>query len=150
MKIDEEIKSLIDPIVAAHDVFIVDIVQRGERGTKILEIFIDNLKGITAEICSNVSRALSMELDKTDIIKGKYYLNVSSPGLSRPLKFLKQYPKHIGSIVEVKYKNKELTEEINAELIEIKENKVILKTKTNTLHEIIFDDIIETKVKTPW
>lgn len=141
---------MIDQAAEAHQVFIVDFVQRGERGTKVFEIFIDNLEGITAEICSNVSRDLSKELDAADVIKGKYYLNVSSPGLSRPLKFLKQYPKHIGRILNIKFKNKDLTEEITAELNEINENKVILKTKNNTLHEILFDDIIETKVKAPW
>lgn len=148
MKVFEEIKSLVEPITAKHDVFIVDIEIRGERGSKVLEIYIDNIKGITAEICSDVSRDISNVLDKAEILKGKYYLNVSSPGLTRPLKFLKQYYKHIGHTIAVRIKDKESVKELTAELIEVKEKSIVLKAKD--IQEINFENIIETTVKTPW
>jgi len=150
LKVNEEIKSIIEPIAEAHDVIVIDVETRGERGSKILEIFIDNVKGVTTAICSEISREISDVLDKADLMKGKYYLNVSSPGLARPLKFLKQYYKHIGRVVALRYKKQDANEDIEAELKDIKENKIILKTKSDKIYEINFDDVIETKVKPPW
>ena len=150
LKVIEEIKSLIEPIADAHDVFLIDVETRGERGSKVLEIFIDNIKGVTTAKCSDISREISEAMDKADLMKGKYYLNVSSPGLTRPLIFLKQYYKHIGRVVNLRYKKQDASEDIEAELNDIKENKIILKTKSDKIYEINFDDIIETKVKPPW
>jgi ribosome maturation factor RimP len=91
LNVNEEIKSIIEPIAEAYDVIVIEVETRGERGSKVLEIFIDNVKGVTTAICTEISREISDVLDKADLMKGKYYLNVSSPGLARPLKFLKQY-----------------------------------------------------------
>jgi ribosome maturation factor RimP len=150
LKIIEEIISLTEPIAEAHDVVVIDVETRGERGSKVVEIFIDNVKGITTAICSEISREISDALDKGDLMKGKYYLNVSSPGLDRPLKFLKQYYKHIGRFVVLRCKKQDAAEDIEAELKDIKENKIVLKTKSDKIYEINFDDIIEAKVKPPW
>jgi ribosome maturation factor RimP len=150
LNVNEEIKSIIEPIAEAYDVIVIEVETRGERGSKVLEIFIDNVKGVTTAICTEISREISDVLDKADLMKGKYYLNVSSPGLARPLKFLKQYNKHIGRVVVLRYKKQDANEDIEAELIDIKENKIILKTKSDKIYEINFDDVIETKVKPPW
>jgi ribosome maturation factor RimP len=83
------------------DGYVVDIVVRGERGSTIVQVFIDTDQGITADQCALVSRHLSLELDRTNLIAGRYRIEVSSPGLDRPIKLARQFKKNIGRQVKV-------------------------------------------------
>jgi ribosome maturation factor RimP len=76
-------------------------LHRQGRGS-LLRIYIDKEQGITVEDCSKVSRQISAVLDVEDPIQGQYTLEVSSPGLDRPLFELAQYKKFIGNRVKVR------------------------------------------------
>lgn len=97
----ENIQNLVSEIIAGSDIFLVDIVVRGERTGKVIEIFIDTDAGISLEECARISRELSAKLDETDIMAGRYRLDVSSPGLDRPLKIRRQYEKNIGRMCRI-------------------------------------------------
>lgn len=70
------------------------------RGS-VLRVFIDSEKGITLDDCTKVSRQVSAMLDVEDPIQGEYSLEISSPGLNRPLFELAQYQKQIDKRVKV-------------------------------------------------
>lgn len=76
-------------------------MQRQGRNS-LLRIYIDKEDGITVEDCSKVSRQVSAMLDVEDPIKGEYTLEISSPGLDRPLFEIAQYQKFIGSRVKLR------------------------------------------------
>ena len=97
----ENIRLLISAIIDGSDIFLVDVVLRGERSSKVIEVYIDTDKGISLEECSRISRELSVKLDETDIMTGRYRLDVSSPGLDRPLILRRQYEKNIGRMCRV-------------------------------------------------
>ncbi|MHB1049763.1 MAG: ribosome maturation factor RimP [Bacteroidota bacterium] len=99
--ITENIQQLVSAIIDGSDVFLVDVVLRGERSSKVIEVYVDTDKGITLDECSRISRELSAKLDETDIMTGRYRLDVSSPGLDRPLKVRRQYEKNIGRMCRV-------------------------------------------------
>lgn len=80
------------------DCFLIDL--KLHPGNK-LEIFIDSDSGVTFEKCRIISRHLEHHIDESGWMGGKYVLEVSSPGVGRPLKFLRQYPRNIGRKVEV-------------------------------------------------
>ncbi|MCX6137439.1 MAG: ribosome maturation factor RimP [Ignavibacteriales bacterium] len=103
----ENTEELVRPILEAMGAYLVEVTIRGERGTKILEVFADTDTGISADELTQISRALSAELDRVDPIPGKYRLEVSSPGLGRPLKLPRQYLRNIGRHVAVTYMTKE-------------------------------------------
>ena len=67
----------------------------------IFRVYIDSEKGVTVDDCSKVSRQVSAMLDVEDPIKGDYSLEVSSPGLNRPLFELAQYEKQVDKRVKV-------------------------------------------------
>lgn len=73
----------------------------GGRGA-LLRIYIDNEKGITLDDCTRVSYQVSAMLDVEDPIQGQYSLEISSPGLDRPLFELSQYRKQIGKRVKIR------------------------------------------------
>ncbi|MBI5448312.1 MAG: ribosome maturation factor RimP [Gammaproteobacteria bacterium] len=75
---------------------------RGNEQT--LSVFIDSPGGITLDDCSAVSRRLSQVLDEIDPIQGAYLLEVSSPGLDRPLFTVAQFEKYVGKQVRVEVK----------------------------------------------
>ena len=77
-----------------------ELLRQGRSST--LRIFIDSEKGITVVDCSKISRQVSAMLDVEDPIKGEYNLEVSSPGLNRPLFGAQQYQKQIGQKVKVR------------------------------------------------
>jgi ribosome maturation factor RimP len=74
----------------------------GERGGELLRVYIDREGGILLDDCSAVSHQLSGVLDVEDPIKGEYSLEVSSPGLARPLFELEHFARYTGSKAKVK------------------------------------------------
>jgi ribosome maturation factor RimP len=139
----ENLKEIATPIVEQHGAFIVELQLRGERTSKVVELFVDTDTGITLEACSLISREFSAALDTADSIPGRYRLDVSSPGTEKPLKLKRQYNRNIG------HKAKVVTE-INGEKIstegtleEVKENSIILSAGSKHT-EILFDDIVQT------
>ena len=90
------------PVLAEHQFELVDVEYVREVGIWYLRAYIDKENGITVDDCEEVSRALSDLLDEEDFISENYILEVSSPGLDRPLKKEKDFARSIGKDVEVK------------------------------------------------
>ena len=80
---------------------IVDVEYVKEGGTWYLRIFADKEGGISINDCERISRAIETELDREDFIPDAYILEVSSPGLTRPLKKERDYQRNLGKPVEV-------------------------------------------------
>lgn len=95
-------EQLLQPIAEAHDVEIYDVEYVKEGSDWYLRAYIDKPEGVNINDCEAVSRALSEQLDKEDYINEAYILEVSSPGLGRPLKKDKHLEKSIGEEVEVR------------------------------------------------
>lgn len=80
---------------------LVDYVVRGHERRMILDIFIDNEAGVSLDICESINRSLNEASEHDKFLGSVYTLEVSSPGVDRPLRFSWQYPKHIGRLVTV-------------------------------------------------
>ena len=79
-------EELLQPLVDAHGFELVDVEYVKEAGNWYLRAYIDKPGGIAVDDCEVISRALSDKLDEEDYIEDSYILEVSSPGLGRPLK----------------------------------------------------------------
>ncbi len=79
----------------------IEIDFRGDTRNHILEIYIDNEVGITTVDCARVSRAVGDMIEEEGLIESKYRLDVSSPGIDRPLKYIQQFKKNIGRSFEL-------------------------------------------------
>lgn len=100
-KLVQEIETIISPVLIDMGVELVDIQYLKEGGRWILRIFIDQPGGVGLEDCQRVSERIDPLLDEKDPIPQSYYLEVSSPGLDRPLKKLADYERFTGSEVNV-------------------------------------------------
>ncbi len=99
---EQETEELIMPLIEQHQFELVDVEYVKEGGNWYLRAYIDKPGGITVDDCELVSRALSDLLDEHDFIEDAYILEVSSPGLGRPLKKDKDFARSIGEEVDVK------------------------------------------------
>ena len=99
---EAQTESILQPIMEANNFELVDVEYVKEAGTWYLRAYIDKEGGIAIDDCELVSRALSEKLDELDFIEDSYILEVSSPGLGRPLKKDKDFNRNLGNEVEVR------------------------------------------------
>lgn len=120
------IEELVLPITNEHNIEIVDVEYVKEAGEYYLRIFIDKDGGVSLNDCEVITRAINPILDEKDPIKENYFLEVSSPGLDRPLKKEKDFIRYAGRDVEVKlYKPINGLKYFEAELVELTEKKTV-------------------------
>ena len=96
------VERFLEPIMQENQFELVDVEWVKEAGTWYLRAYVDKEGGISVDDCEVVSRRLSDWLDKEDFISESYILEVSSPGLGRPLKKDKDFARSIGKDVDVK------------------------------------------------
>ena len=99
---EQRTEELAMPIISDKGFELVDVEYVKEAGEWYLRVYIDKPGGITIDDCELVSRSLSDLLDEKDFIKDAYILEVSSPGLDRPLKKDKDFARSLGKEVEIK------------------------------------------------
>ncbi len=99
---EQKAAELLEPILADMDFELVDVEYVKEAGTWYLRSYIDKPGGITVDDCEAVSRQFSDRLDQEDFIEDSYIMEVSSPGLDRPLKKDKDFERNLGREVEIR------------------------------------------------
>lgn len=99
---EQKTEEILLPIVGEHGYDLVDVEYVKEGGNWYLRAYIDKPGGIAVDDCEVVSRALSEIMDQKDFIEDAYILEVSSPGLGRPLKKDKDFERSMGEEVEIR------------------------------------------------
>ena len=97
----EAITSLVMPVLQEKDLDLVDVLYRRESSGWVLRLLIDKEDGVTLDDCTAVSREVSHLLDIEDIIEQAFNLEVSSPGLDRPLKSVGDFQRFAGRKAKV-------------------------------------------------
>lgn len=95
------IRMLANEIAEFSGMELVHLEMRRESGGTVVRLFIDKEGGVTLDDCAHVSRQLSARLDAEDPIEGRYTLEVSSPGLDRPLSRDRDFERFAGQRVKV-------------------------------------------------
>jgi len=98
----EKILEMVEPVIAAEGKQLIEAEYRREGMGWVLRLFIDQDGGITVDDCAQVSRVIGDMLDVADVIPAPYHLEVSSPGLNRPLRKPDHFRSVIGKIVDVR------------------------------------------------
>ena len=99
---EKRTEELLTPIAQEDGYEIVDVEYVREGGNRFLRAYVDKPGGITVDDCEAVSRVLSDRLDEEDFIEESYILEVSSPGLGRPLKKEKDYIRNMDELIEIR------------------------------------------------
>lgn len=139
----ENIREIAEQIAGQNNLFLVDFIVRGTESSRVIEIFIDGEINISADECALVSREISNLIDEKELLKS-YRLDVSSPGVDRPLIFLQQFPKHINRLFEIEFKTSGASSIFKGRLVSIEGE--VLTFQSDKEIKLRFPDIIKAKV----
>jgi len=128
MNLINELTGLTEQYIDNEEIFLVDVSVKGKPGNMKVQIFIDGDGLLGIDECSKISRKLSDELEEKALIDGKYVIEVSSPGVDRPLKLLRQYPKHVARELEVFTKE---NKKFQGVLLSVNDDKIELSVKSS-------------------
>lgn len=98
------IEAYAEPVLRELGLELVEVQYRQEGHGWVVRFFIDREGGVTLDDCATVSRAISTWLDVEDLIEHAYHLEVSSPGLERPLKKVEDFKRFAGRNARIKIK----------------------------------------------
>lgn len=102
-KISTRIKQIILSVLEAENIELVDFELKGSISNQIIRVYVDVESGVDLNLCVDLSRKIADRLDIENIITGQYRLEVSSPGVHRPLISLKDFRRNIGRRVNLAY-----------------------------------------------
>jgi len=139
----ENIREIAQQVAEQNNLFLIDMIVRGSESSRVIEVFIDGEINITADECALVSREISKQIDEKELLKS-YRLDVSSPGVERPLIYLKQYQKHLNRLFEIEFNVSDLPTTFKGKLISIEDE--VLTFQSNKEIKIKFQDIVKAKV----
>ncbi len=130
---EQKAEALLEPIVKALGFELVDVEYVKEAGNWYLRGYVDKEGGITVNDCEAVSRAFSDRLDEEDFIEDSYIMEISSPGLDRPLKKEKDFARSMGKEVEIRtYRPIEKQKEFYGTLTAYDNSSVTIEEETQT------------------
>jgi ribosome maturation factor RimP len=149
-EIKEKVQVHLPPILDRYGAFLVEVAVRNERGGKLIQVYADTDAGITIKECAQISRELGQSLDREGVIPGSYRLEVSSPGIDKPLRLLRQFRKNIGRRFKVVHEVAEGKGTIVGKLEAVADDKLTFETEDGEFVTLDFSRIIETKEELPW
>jgi ribosome maturation factor RimP len=151
VRVDEILEQAVDRCVEDQEAHLIDLVIRGEKGSRVLQVFVDTETGVTLDQCTTISRTLSETISRTNLVPGSYRLEVSSPGADRPLKYSWQYGKHIGRPFRVKRRTAAGTTTVEGTLSSAEESEITLDNGGSGGTVCVpYREIVEARVVTPW
>lgn len=125
--INNDIQTLLEPVVTSlgYELWGCEYLAQGRHS--LLRIYIDKEDGIGIGDCELVSKQVAAVLDVEDPISGQYSLEISSPGIPRPLFFKQHYEQYVGSDVQIKlYKPINGSRKLSGKIASVNEDTVVL------------------------
>lgn len=142
----DRIHAVVDPIIDDLELELVDLVYGGGR----LKITIDHPDGLDTERLTKATRMISHELDLSDPVSGTYTLEVTSPGIERPLRTPSHFQRSLGEDVSIKLKpNDENIRRLKGELIEATDDDITI-LQDGESHTLVYDQIAKAKTVFDW
>ena len=131
---EKKVLPLLEPIVAERGLELVDLEFVKEGVNWYLRVYIDKDGGVNIDDCEAVSRALEVKLDEKDPIEQAYILEVSSPGIDRPLKKDADFVKYQGEIIDVKlYKAQDGSKQYQGKLLGLEDGVLSIEEENGNV-----------------
>lgn len=147
MAVEDRIHAVVDPIIEDLSLELVDLVYGGGR----LKITIDEEGGLGTEQLTRATRMISHELDLADPVNGTYTLEVTSPGVERPLRTQSHYERSLGEQVALKLvPNDDKIRRIKGELVSANDVGVTVRDDEDDEHVVGYHEIAKAKTVFDW
>lgn len=148
-ELEDRIRKIIQPIFERLGYYLVGVQLRGGRNNMVLTVYADTEPGITMQQITELTREIEDVMDINDPIRGRYRLEVSSPGLSRPLTEQWQFRKNVGRQLRVLFETGEGRKDYIGVLSGVDEEGILLKLKKEEIN-IPLVKIVKAEVKPAW
>ncbi|MEX0685984.1 MAG: ribosome maturation factor [Balneolales bacterium] len=143
-----KLKDLVEDSLKGTDLFLVDLELKGGSQNVMVWVYIESEEGgVSLDQCADVNKQLGLLIEANEVFTHKYTINVSSPGLDRPLKDLRQYSSNKGRQVSIKFKDNEEEKLLSGKLWNVEKDNIYVNAKDGNKYEVRFNDIIETKIE---
>lgn len=139
-----KIKEISTPILDDNDAFLIEMKHLRDKGFDKYLFFIDKENNLTIEDCSTISRLIEKTLIDEKLISENDQIEVSSPGIDKPLKLLRQFPKHINKKFSITYTEDEIKKSQEMKLIAVNGDTLTFELNKE-VKEITFNNIVFAK-----
>lgn len=138
---------LASPLAEEKGLYVLDAELKSAGSQTEVWVYLDAVdRGVNLDECAEISNELGFLIEAHEVFEHKYRLNVSSPGLSRPLSDKRQYIKNEGRLAAVKYKSSDNYLEIDGVITNVTDDGVVITDEHENENYIPFDAIVETKI----
>ena len=146
----EAVRALIEPILAEQDLELVDLSFHRQGRTLVVRCLIDGVRGVNLQRCASVNRRIGNALEEADVIEDSFTVEVSSPGIDRPLTSTRDFERVVGQDVQLDVHDEAGNNaRIKGMLISVTEESLILKTDAGKL-TIGRDTVHKATKALPW
>ncbi len=148
--LNEKIAHILQPILYEHECELIEFQVCGHPKSRLVKIYADKPGGISIHTCTRIARQLRdrIDADIDALDYGNYRIEVSSPGIDRPLKTLNDFKRHIGRVINFKLIDS-ANPEILGELIKV-ENDILEIRNKGTVISLPFEEIKTGKIQIQW
>ena len=146
--IQSEIEAILKPILDESQFELVELKIKGTGRSPVFQIYVDHERGVTISDCSRLSQEIGMALDCDYPDLANYRLEVSSPGVDRPLKTERDFRRNIGRVVRLAY-GKDDVIEITGTIESVENNSVRLEVD-GTIQSVPVASIRSAKIQLKW
>lgn len=148
--VSETISRIIEPSIDNMGMELVEVEFKKEQGQWILRVYIDREGGVRLQDCERVSREIEPLLDVEDPVTHSFTLEVSSPGLQRPLKKISDFQRFQGRLAKIKlYTPIESEKKFCAHILRVEGDQIILDREGKTL-QVPFVNIARANLEIEW
>jgi|SRR5579863_1445378 len=143
----EALQNIVQPILASLEMELVEVVYSGHSRSGVVRVFIDRPGGVTLEDCERAHQHLGYALDAADPIAHAYTLEVSSPGLDRPLRVERDFLRHRGERVRIQVSSPVAGKrEWRGEIEGADREKVLLRVSKDQVVQVPLSEVAQAKL----
>jgi ribosome maturation factor RimP len=145
------VQELADRVAAAHGVDVLELTLRRHGRSQVLSVVLDSDDGVDADVVERVTKELSLELDEADPLPGSYILEVTTPGLDRPLHTGRDFRRQHGHEVEIlrESSGERPRSQLRGVVVAADDQAVTLEVGGGQIR-VPLSDVVRGKVVLPW
>ena len=145
------VQELAERVAKAHRVELLELDLRRQGRSQVLSVVLDSEDGVDADVVERVTKDLSLELDEADPLPGSYILEVTTPGLDRPLRTGRDFRRQRGHEVEIlrEASGEQPRRQLRGSVVDSDEHEVTLEVDGSQVR-VPLSDVVRGKVVLPW
>jgi len=147
--ISAQLQNIVEQVLSRENIELVEFEFHASRVNSAINVFVDCSDGLTVGKCAQLNRVLSDELDAADVIPGRYRLQVSSPGLDRPLRTTRDFERNINKDAEIVFQADLEEHVVSGKIASVSQDELILSVGSSQ-KKISMSDIKKGKLLLPW